>query len=398
VIRTSRLRRAFGLGGTAVLVGAAAVTVPATDPAGAAGGLKLRHSSKHTVVRGVQWWSVTWTNDHGHQQAYVMSVDLSRKSLHLRPAMANGRLNDRVTVPSTANRLHAVGGVNGDLFTWSTYLPWGGIGVGGSVFKTPPRNRGSQFFIDAHGRAGVAPLTFTGSVRQVDVAGRPGARHVLSAVNTPGSADAGNLTLFTSAVSGLSLHRCAAVAGPTTRGVMSVKRVLDPVRHFDRLRPGVKLLAACGKAGRWLVAHAPLGQRLRITDRLRTPSGVPVDSFLSGQRTLRKNGRPFHDRTSKFHTNGINPETAACVSKDRLHVLLITVDGWLSRVGGGSGVTLPELRALTGALHCYTSVVFDGGGSTTMVTRRSGVAQVLNGTPKYYGLRAVPNGLFVVKS
>ena len=377
-------------------VGAVAITVPGADPAGAAG-ITLHHSTKHTVVRGVQWWTVTWTNDHGHQKAYVMSVDLSRKSLHIRPGMANGNVNDRVTVLSTASRLHAVGGVNGDLFSWSTYLPWGGVGVGGSVFKSPPRNRPSQFFIDAQGKAGIAALVFSGSVRQVDGAGRLGARHVLSAVNTPGSADVGNLTLFTPAVSGLALRRCTAVAGPVTGGLMSVKRVLTDVHRFDRLRPGIKLLAACGMAGRWLRTHAPLGQRLRINYRLTTPSGVPVESFLSGQRTLRRNGRVFHDTASKFHTNGINPETAACVSKDRLHVLLIAVDGWISRLGGGYGITLPELGALTGALHCYTSVVFDGGGSTTMVAQQNSALRVLNQTALYYGQRAVPNGLFVVK-
>jgi hypothetical protein len=392
----SRLRRALVLGAVAVTVGAVAVTIPAAGPAGAAG-ITLHRSTKHTVVRGVQWWSVTWSNDDGHQHAYLMSVDLTRKSLHIRPGMANGHVNDRETVQSTAGRLHAVGGVNGDLFSWSTYLPWGGVGAGGSVYKTPPRDRPSQFFIRSDGKAGVGSLVFTGAVRQVDAAGRLGARHVLSAVNTPGSANSGSLTLFTPAVSGLALHRCAAVAGPVSGRNMSVKRVFSDVRRFDRLRDGTKMLAACGTAGRWLLAHAPLGQKLQITQSLTTTTGAKVTSFLSGQRTLRKDGRAYNDTASGFRTTGINPETAACVSKDRLHVLLIAVDGWISRLGGGAGITLAELSHLTAALHCYTAVVFDGGGSTTMVARKAGVVRVVNQTPQYYGQRAVPNGLFVVK-
>jgi hypothetical protein len=381
-----------------VACGAAAVALPAAGPAGATA-VTLHRSVKHTVVRGVQWWSISWDNNDGHQHGYVMSVDLSRKSLQIRPGMANGNVNDRETTGATAGRLHAVAGVNGDLFSWSTYLPWGGIGVGGSVFKTPPRDRPSQFFIRSDGKAGVGSLVFTGAVRDVDASGRLGARHVLSAVNTPGSANAGSMTLFTPAVSGLALHRCAGVSGPVRGRFMSVRRVFSQVRQFDRLRAGTKMLAACGAAGKWLLSHAPLGQKLRITQRLTTTSGAQVQSFLSGQRTLRKDGKPYHDTASNFHTVGINPETAACVSKDRLHVLLIAVDGWISRFpGGGAGVTLRELSDLTAALHCYTAVVFDGGGSTTMVARKAGVMHLVNQTPQYYGERQVPNGLFVFKT
>jgi hypothetical protein len=397
VTPTSRLRRALILGAVAVTVGTVAITVPARGPAGAAT-VTLHRSTKHTVVPGVQWWTVRWTNDDGHQHAYIMSVDLSRKRLHIRPGMADGNVNDRETIGATAGRLHAVAGVNGDLFSWSTYLPWGGIGVGGSVFKTPPRDRPSQFFIRSDGKAGVGSLVFTGAVRDVDATGRLGAGHALSAVNTPGSANAGSLTLFTPAVSGLALHRCAAVAGPVAGRFLTVKRVSPQVRQFDRLPAGSRMLAACGPAGKWLLTHAPLNQKLRITQRLTTTSGARVESFLSGQRTLRKDGKPYNDKASNFHTVGINPETAACVSKDRLHVLLIAVDGWISRFGLGAGITLRELSDLTAALHCYTAVVFDGGGSTTMVARRAGAMHLLNQTPQYYGERAVPNGLFVVRS
>jgi hypothetical protein len=397
VTRISRLRRAVVLSAVGVTAAAVAVAVPGAGPAGAAR-VQLTSSSKHTVVRGVQWWTVTWTNAHGDQHAYVMSVDLSRPGLHIRPAMANGNVNDRETTAATAGRLHAVAGVNGDLFNWSTFLPWGGIGVGGSVFKSPPRDRPSQFFIGTNGKAGVGSLTYSGSVRQVDAAGRFGAKHFLAAVNTPDIASSGHLTLFTPAVSGLQLRNCAAVAGPMSGRTMTVKRVYSSVHRFDRLRTGTRMLAACGTAGNWLLAHAPLGQQLRISQSLRTGTGAKVASFISGQRTLRKDGKPYNDRASKFHTVGINPETAACVSKDRLHVLLIAVDGWVSRFNLGAGITLPELSDLTAALHCYTAVVFDGGGSTTMVARRAGAIHVLNQTPQYYGQRPVPNGLFVVRS
>ena len=379
-----------------VVAGAVAVAVPITAPAGAAG-ITVHRSTKHTVARGVQWWTISWTNDDGYQHGYVMSVDLSRPTVHLKPGMADGNVNDRTTTLSTAGRIKAIGGVNGDLFNWSTYLPWGGIGIGGSVFKTPARGRPSQFYIRTDGKAGIGPLVFSGVVRQVSPTGTLGARHVLSAVNTPGSANAGNLTVFTPAVSGLALRRCAAVSGPVSGRDLTVRRVFTEVRQFDRLKAGHRLLAACGAAGQWLLAHAPLGQHLRIRQSVTTPSGARIESFLSGQRVLRQDGKPYNDTTG-FHTTGINPETAACVSKDRLHVLLISIDGWLGQFKAGQGVTLTELGQLAAALHCYSTVVFDGGGSTTMVARRAGTLHLLNKVPQYYGQRPVPNGLFVVKS
>jgi exopolysaccharide biosynthesis protein len=83
------------------------------------------------------------------------------------------------------------------------------------------------------------------------------------------------------------------------------------------------------------------------------------------------------------------------VSKDQTHVLLISVDGWLSWVNEGNGVTLNELAQLTAALHCYSSVVFDGGGSTTMVKRTAGSLHVVNRVPHWFGQRPVSDALLV---
>ncbi|MDT4940808.1 MAG: hypothetical protein QOJ34_897 [Pseudonocardiales bacterium] len=396
--RPRSFRRALALGGCALVAGSAALAVPAATPAGAATGLTVQRFAKHTVAPGLSWRGIAWTNDHGYQRGWVMSVDLTHKALHIKPGMANGNVNDRETIPATGGRMHALGGINGDLFNWYTWLPWGGIGINGTVFKTPAKDRPSQFYIGTDGRAGIGSLVFTGSVRQVSATGAPGAAHVLSAVNTPGSANAGNLTLFTPAVTGLPLDRCAAVSGPVIGRLLTVRRVHTEVKQFDRLPTGRRLLAACGKSGDWLLAHAHLGQRLRITQHLTTSSGAPVSSFLSGQRLLRLHGHAVADSTG-FHTTGINPETAACVSKDGTQVRFIVIDGWMSGgdLGGGTGVTLAEVSQLAATMHCYSTVIFDGGGSATMVARRSGAVRVVNQMPKHYGLRAVPNGLFVVK-
>jgi hypothetical protein len=374
----------------------AAAVIPAAGPAGASG-ITLHSSTKITVVKGVQRWAVSWTNADGYQHGYVMSVDLSQPRLHIRPALGKGLVNDRETTSSMASRTSAIGGINGDLFNWYTYLPRGGVGFGAGIYKTPRRNRPSQFYITRDGKAGIGALTFAGSVTQVSSTGKLGASHVLTAINNLYAADHGQLSMITPSMTGQSLDRCAAVTGPLSKGVLTVKHVYSRLANFDRLAKGTRMLASCGTTGQWLLEHAPLGQHLRIAQSLVTSTGERVQSFISGERTLRMNGTAYRDRTA-FHTNGINPETAVCVSKDRLHVLLIAIDGWIGRFGGGNGLTLGELGQLVAALHCYSATVLDGGGSTTMVEKRSGTMHIVNQMPQYYGQRPIPNGLFVYKS
>jgi Phosphodiester glycosidase len=395
VIRTRRTRVAIALGAVSTAVAALAVGGPGAGPA-AGSTITFHYWPKHPVVRGIEWQSVTWTNRDGYQHAYVMSINLNRKRLHIRPGMGHGLLDARETVLNTARRIGAVGGINGDTFSWSTSMPSGGIGANGTVFKTPDPARPSQLYVTAHGKAGIGSLKFSGSVTKVTRTGQLRGSRTLKAINTPHLANTGHLTLFTSAVNGFALNGCKAVSGPLPGHTLTVRRVYRGVRHVDRLRSGRAMVAACGTAGHWLLRHARLGHRLRIRHSLTTTSGVHVESFISGVRTLRSGGHKYLDSTG-FRPGGINPEAAACVSQDRLHVKFIAVDGRISAYGGGTGVTITELRHFTAELGCYSAVMFDGGGSTTLVGRKNGAVRLINQTPKFLGQRPVPDGLYVVR-
>jgi exopolysaccharide biosynthesis protein len=71
------------------------------------------------------------------------------------------------------------------------------------------------------------------------------------------------------------------------------------------------------------------------------------------------------------------------------------VDGWIQ---GSNGITLADLGQLAAALHCWSTVVLDGGGSTTMVERTNGALHVVNQMPNLYGQRPVSNAFLVFKS
>jgi hypothetical protein len=395
-VTTPRTWRLAALTAAATAVATLAAVAPLAGPAGATG-IDIHRSAKTTVTNGVQQWSIWWNNQHGHQHGYVMSVDLTAAGVSMRPAIGHGMVNVRETTQSIASRTGAIGGVNGDLFDWDTSLPWGGVAVNGVVYKSPPVGRVSQFYVTSKGKVGIGALTWTGSITLIDRYGKPGVSHALYGLNTLATANNGRLALFTPAITSEKLNHCAAVSGSMSGRILTVDRVYYGIGWFPQLAPGRRMLAACGTTGQWLLKHAPRHQRLRLGQHLTTTSGTPVVSFISGQRTLRMDGKAYYDRQG-FHTAGINPETAACVSSDHLHVRLITVDGWLGWVNAGNGITLAELGQLTAALHCYSAVVFDGGGSTTMVAQRSGALHIVNQVPTWYGQRPVSNALLVYKS
>ena len=346
----------------------------------------------------MQRWSISWTNADGYQHGYVMSVDLTVRGLSVRPGLGYGMVNDREPTSGIAGRTGAVAGINGDLFNWTTELPWGGVGVAGQVAKTPKPGRPSQFYITAKGKVGIGALDWTGSITQLSSTGKVGLSHGVYGINTLQPANTGHLTLFTPAITSQRLCGCPAVTGTVSAGTLTVHHVYSRLGSFSQLASGHKMLAACGTPGRWLLRHAPLGQRLRLAQKLTTPAGAKVVSFISGERVLRRGGKAYYDKGG-LHTNGINPETAACVSRDQQHLLFVAVDGWIGYApGGGNGFTLPELGSLVAALHCYSTVVFDGGGSTTMVVRSSGTMHVINQMPKHYGERPIPNALLIYKA
>ena len=394
---TRSIRRRAAVAAVSAAATTLAVLAPPA-PLAAASGISLQRSTKITVTRGVQRWSISWTNDHGYQHGYVMSVDLTVKGLSIRPGVGHGMVNVRETTSSIAGRTGAIAGINGDLFNWDTSLPWGGVGIGGGIFKSPKPSRPSQFYVTAKGKVGIGALKWSASVTPVSSTGKAvAASHALFGVNNLGMANNGHLTLFTPTITSERLKQCVAVTGSMSGRTLTVHRVYKQMGRFDQLRTGHRMIAACDTGGDWLRNHAQLGQRLRITQQLTTKAGVRVTSFISGERTLRMGGKAYQDKTG-FHTNGINPETAACVSQDHEHVRLIAVDGWIGWAGEGNGITLPELGDLAAALHCYSTVVFDGGGSTTMVVKRAGTMHVINRMPSHYGQRPVPNALLVFKS
>lgn len=112
----------------------------------------------------------------------------------------------------------------------------------------------------------------------------------------------------------------------------------------------------------FLYDNFQVGSRIFMSTQL-SPDKGKIKEAVGGGSILVKDGA-----VAKFTNviSGTHPRTAAGVSQDGKTLYLVTVDGRNARA---TGMTQTELAQYMLALGSYNAINFDGGGSTTMVTR-----------------------------
>lgn len=144
---------------------------------------------------------------------------------------------------------------------------------------------------------------------------------------------------------------------------------------------------------------AKLLETLRIGDPIQfaitsNPDWSGLEMSATGSSLLIKDGRipeTFSYNLGSFSNK--NPRTMVGSSQNGKELILVTVDG---RQDNSVGLTQIEAAHLMLELGAYNALIFDGGGSTTMVARQGGTnsLKVVN-IPSEGSLRAVANGIGV---
>src|SRR5262249_22581039 len=133
-------------------------------------------------------------------------------------------------------------------------------------------------------------------------------------------------------------------------------------------------------AGEWLAAHAVVGQRLGVTERITTTDGrvIPLSpglSIASAAPRLVQNGRTAIDAATEGSIDPADlsfnyawgeirqPRTIAGIDRSG-RLILLTIDG--RQPGVSEGATLSEEAALMRSLGAVNAMNLDGGGSTAM--------------------------------
>ncbi|HEV7206315.1 MAG TPA: phosphodiester glycosidase family protein [Jatrophihabitans sp.] len=356
-------------------------------------------TSEVRLANGVVLYRQVFTSVEGHaEHAVLMNVDLGVRGVHIAPASPAQLVGaPRATVPTMADATHALGGVNGDWFDMRSYTapPRGALIRPGAVLKTPRPAWAANFFIRADGTAGIGRIPFSGTVTRTARTGpaAPSSSFRIFSVNTVADARAGRITLINAGLARIAPgFGCTAAFGyNTSTGARRISGSETGATSIPRLAPGRWALLACGGTGAtWLLGQVRAGDSMAFT--LSYGAGLPR-AAISGGRILVAGGRAYDDVGGQQLRPDQNPMTFVCVSRYGRTVLLGVVDGRSYR---SVGMDYYELTHYLLALHCWTGMTLDGGGSTTMTARLPGHSTntVLN-VPSNNSARPIVDGLFV---
>ncbi len=383
---------------TALCLVGAALTVPASArPVRPDTARRHSGSSVVTLARGVTLQHVDMRSDGRAEQVTLLGIDFKTPGVEVDATSPDGVVGaDRATVKAQTNARHAVAGVNADFFNLnrSAAAPRGTLVSSGQMLKSPaaPRNANLVLRHTAKGEvASIGALPFTGEVTRVRKNTRNRTRS-LTTTNSLVSARAGGLVLLTPAMAASDLRRsCRIATGTQSHGVWTVRSVGTTFTTPRLAANAFALLSCAGHGAHWIHATLRRGDTVRVSDAV--TGGTPW-AAVSGGSVLVRNGKAWSDPLGEhLPYPGRNAETFACTGRSGHRLTLGTVDGYTWQ---SAGVTYSELTSYLVSLGCWSGMVLDGGGSTTLVAKLPGTSKArIQNAPATRPARPVADSLVV---
>ncbi|MDQ6933173.1 MAG: phosphodiester glycosidase family protein [Candidatus Eremiobacteraeota bacterium] len=339
------------------------------------------------VAPGVTYGEYRISTSSGPVQVHVISVDPHIESIRLNPVIASDRLiSNGETVSSMALRTGAVAGINADYFDINnTYQPLGIVVRDGSLVRTPSKRVTLSVTRRRTVRFSAYRFYATAQINDIPIQ--------LTAVNE--FPPQGGASLLTPAFGTL----------PSVNGVLLLHlTALGSVNPFGRYRIATVEQSTSSDAAGYALALGPAAQEIVGTpdsgDVVTISSAVDpalddVVAAVGGGPLLLHDGKYYDDPDAPApdERNTRIPASGAATQNDGT-VLLFEVDG--RQPLDSIGVTRPEFASLMRAFDATEGMAFDGGGSSTLVTRRLGEpASSVRNVPSDGTERAVGDGLFV---
>ncbi len=337
----------------------------------------------YRVVPGVRYRQWDQRDARGKIRAYLLKADLRTPGLSLEYA-GTPEVAARDELTDILARDRAVAGINGDFFDiGDTGAPLG-VGIDGTrVLHGPSQGWVRSFLLPVKGAATVGELPVQASVPTAPDLG-------ITSVNS-----------WRIPVHGIGLYtkewgRAPGYAVTDGARPKDVRQVVIQdgvvVSNTVEVSTGTaikgRVLIGRGTGAVRLNRQLPVGTRARVVLEAAEDADQDVEVAISGSMVLLRDGRIQTDDDGEMH-----PRTAVGVDTDTGRILMLVVDG---RQDFSRGYTLLELARLMKKLGAEEALNLDGGGSSTMVTRRpSGRTRVAN-SPSDGQQRPVPNGLELV--
>ncbi|MEO3868036.1 phosphodiester glycosidase family protein [Nonomuraea sp. B12E4] len=293
----------------------------------------------------------------------------------------SGEVSKTEPLSGPAKRSHAVAAVNGDFFDINNSGAAQGIGVqNGDLVQSPVAGHENAVAITGDGVGRVLKMYFEGTATPAG-----GAPIALTQFNQ--IIQSGGIGLFTPLWGSYNRARAVEGAASVTEVVLA-DGVVTEVRGAAGTGPipaGTSVLLG-RDAGAARLAALKAGDRVDVRYQPKSSEGSQVKAAVGGNWVLVKDGVVQNSTDTAAH-----PRTAVGFSADGRKMYLLTVDG---RQVDSRGVTLNELAEMMIELGAANALNLDGGGSSTMLAREPGSADVqVENSPSDGGERHVPNGL-----
>lgn len=380
---------------TAALAVAASVVValvPATSSSAHVPGYTTNCPTATNLVAGTHW-----TNHHlasgvvlsegrhrghkGYVRMHVLRVDVTNRNLAFRPLL--GALTSRHALTSYSSKRRLIAATNAGYFDLDTYAPVGPVVIGGHPVLTTPASTPVVGF-------STGGLMEGGHISsEGDVTSRSGSR-ALGGLNT--SRPAFGITAYSAR---WGRGRIALYRGLVSRFVKRGFVASRTGRFTHAPHSGYLLVARGGRAVSWLRGlRRGAGVNVHIGMRSDAPRPFRLAYAVGGR--IVQNGKGLTGLTCPSHYPQPARTAIGYADGGRTLILVSVDDNMRTALHGLDSVQLGSVLADLGASDAW---LFDGGGSTTMVTRMSPHARHLSLRTRTAdrGVRAVPLGFGIFR-
>jgi len=369
-----------------------------TTLSGAATGLPVtlyQSASAQVITDGVILEHLSRFTVDGWLNIKVLRIDTENPNVRIGTLTTNKITDKLLTVPALAKTNGAIAAVNAGFFNplgEGRAYPDGPLVKDGELLTTP------GWYNKAKDEMASLSLTDSGQIlfhywkNDLVLKGPDNTEFSVSQYNQPSRKNYQDITVWDQKWAESTLG-----ASEIYPDLVEIIVVQGRIKEIRQAMPAVEIPAN----GFVIISRgeqaAKLLQSLKLRDRVEfkisaTPDWSDLQMSASGASILVKDGKipeSFSYQTSSF--NRRNPRTLAGSSEDGRELILVTVDG---RQDNSIGLTQMEAAELMLELGAYNAMIFDGGGSTTMVARKPGTTSLeLINVPSEGALRAVTNGI-----
>ncbi|MBB6564982.1 phosphodiester glycosidase family protein [Kribbella sandramycini] len=331
------------------------------------------------VAPGVVAGAVETFDARGWQQGNTLTVDLTKGARI--DYLSAGKVSATKGIDQQANEAGAVAAVNADFFDINNSgAPLGPAVAEGQLVKSQSEDPYRAVAFDQRGAGRILEVLFDGTAGQF----------ALDRLNSPiiGKDEIGAFTTLwgsysrASAVSGATKSLEVVITGETVTAI-------NPAPGTGDIPAGTTILVG-REAGADDLSTLKVGDRVPVAFKPRASDGRPIRTAVGVHALLVDQGKPQPvDDTVYAGRTGLR------FSADGKKLIVVSIDS--NRVTHSRGATLAEMGKLLAARGAYVGVELDGGGSTTLVSRRPGAAKVqVDNVPGDGAVRPVPNGLAVM--